>query len=118
MIITVDTKHDSHEDIRKVISILRHLVGEGQLLANVEISPQPSADAKIPAAEADSFSHLFSEQPSANQPSAEAASSLPLAQSPQEQQKSGSDDLFSELFSEEDVPKGQNAAEEDEEEKK
>jgi len=28
MKISIDTKHDSHEDIRKVISILQHLLGD------------------------------------------------------------------------------------------
>lgn len=31
MKITIDTKEDSHEDIKKVISMLQHLVGESAL---------------------------------------------------------------------------------------
>ncbi len=30
MKITIDTKEDSHEEIKKVISLLKHLVGEGK----------------------------------------------------------------------------------------
>lgn len=50
MIITINTKDDSHEDIRKVIRMLQHLLGEHETFTNRNIfdSPSPSLDPQQP----------------------------------------------------------------------
>lgn len=50
MIITINTKDDSHEDIRKVIRMLQHLVGEHSTFTgqNVFESSSSSLDSSQP----------------------------------------------------------------------
>ena len=96
MIITVDTSHDSPDDIRKAISMLQHLIGENNLLSNAP--QQPSQE------QAAAFTNLFQDI-SADQSASEPSSIILQAPSPQEAKKQGSDELFSDLFTEEDVPR-------------
>lgn len=54
MKITIDTKEDSHEDIRKVIRLLSHMIGESSsVLSDNPSEPTPAATG--------AFSNLFSD---------------------------------------------------------
>ena len=54
MKITIDTKEDSHEEIRKVIRMLSSLIGEKEVFSNTpQIDEQKTGDA---------FSALFNQQ--------------------------------------------------------
>jgi hypothetical protein len=100
MEIKVDTKHDTHEDIRKVIRMLQHIVGEEQSAPSVSPVQEPSAPEPMPT----QMSGFF-EQSSTM---AVAQESMPASE-PQlivkEQEKSETDDLFAELFSDEELKK-------------
>jgi hypothetical protein len=97
MIISVDTKHDSHEDIRKVIAMLQHLVGEKELLTN---APQASEQQST-----EMFAHLFSDAAPSQQPAPEIVQPA----------EKNVEDLFSDLLG--DAPEaGQTPDEEQEDE--
>ena len=52
MKITIDTKHDSKEDIRKVIGILKHMVGDEALVnksVSMEIPTMPIVKSEVKA---------------------------------------------------------------------
>ncbi|MBI3036084.1 hypothetical protein HYY71_07230 [Candidatus Woesearchaeota archaeon] len=110
MKITVDTSHDSHDDIRKVIKMLQHLVGDSQEI----FTNQPSQEAGAsPVANIFGDVSAFSDTKTASE----------TAQETQETQKDeaseSTDDLFAELFSEEELKKMEPVKEpedEDEEE--
>ena len=115
MRITVDTSHDSHEDIKKVIKMLRHLVGDSQEI----FTNQPEIVQEISP-----IANIFGDMaPAANSETAETTqeSAQESAQETTESSES-TEDLFAELFSEEELKKMDTAApkskeeEEDEEE--
>lgn len=94
MKITVDTSHDSHDDIRKVIKMLQHLVGDSQEV----FTNQPESQEKSPIA------NIFgdvSEQPTTT--SSEITQET-TQETPAETSES-TEDLFAELFSEEELKK-------------
>lgn len=105
MILTVDTKHDSPEDIRKIIAMLQHFLGDRELVSNAPLS-QSSGEQAAP------FANIFQDMP-VEQPDAEPSSIILPAQAAQEA-KPSSDELFSDLFTEEDASK-QAEGKEDEE---
>lgn len=47
MKITIDTKHDSTEDIRKVIGILKHIVGDEALVNDSFSTPIVKTEASV-----------------------------------------------------------------------
>jgi len=57
MQITIDTKHDSHEDIKKVIRLLSHLINEPDIKIN---QPNIFEDKKEPTA---AFLNMFGDAP-------------------------------------------------------
>lgn len=92
MRITVDTAHDSHEDIRKVIKMLQHLVGDSQeIFTNQPEVPQSSPIANIFGDNAQPTQIIESETTQTTQQTTEQAEST--------------EDLFAELFSEEELKK-------------
>ena len=109
MKVTIDTSHDSHDDIKKVIKMLQHLVGEPQeIFTN---SPQEAASP---------MSNIFGDTvPSA---AAETAGADGAAQEPSQETAEAADasksteDLFAELFSEEELKKMEAAKSKEEEE--
>jgi len=115
MKISIDTKEDSHEEIKKVIQMLKNLVGESQEV----FTNQPSAEINSSAAE-NPFTNIFGDSSSAA-PETNASSEAnqetlqPAETEPKDQ---STDDLFAELFSEEEIKKMDNnsAKPEDEEE--
>jgi hypothetical protein len=109
MQITVDTKHDSHEDIRKVIAMLRHLVGEKDIFSN-----SPDAQPIQEEQSAQTLASMFANDASGSSPSpsAQEPSLSPQIVQPAEKKM---DDLFSDLLSEEDLPEAKQQPEEEEE---
>lgn len=113
MRIEVDTSHDSHEDIKKVIKMLQHLVGDSQ-----EIFTNQPQEAASPMANIFGDMAPAAASSEAAVPAAEPAQEAPeTAETPSEK---SADDLFAELFNEEELKKMDAAKpkEEDEEETK
>ena len=111
MKISIDTKEDSHEEIKKVIMMLQNLVGDSQEvftnepqgaaaspMTNIfgDISPSPVAETPLEATSTDTI-----------QTNQETAA---------EETSQSTEDLFAELFSEEELKKMEtNPAKEDDE---
>ena len=106
MRVTVDTAHDSHEDIKKVISMLQNLVGDSQEI----FTNQPSE------AQASPIANIFGD--TALTPAASSEETTQAAAPQAEETPQSTDDLFAELFSEEEIKKMDtpSAKEEDEDE--
>jgi len=67
MKITIDTKEDSHDDIRKVIKMLWHLVGDEKVYSNKDIfedsSPSVTTEDSSPSAPTGNvFGNLFDDK--------------------------------------------------------
>ena len=107
MRITVDTAHDSHDDIKKVIRMLQHLTGDSQ-----EVFTNNPQEAASPMA------NIFGDAGT----STEIAASSETQETPQATQETpesseSTEDLFAELFSEEELKKmDSNKSKEEEEE--
>src|SRR3989344_1409186 len=118
MKLSIDTKEDSHEDLKKVIKMLQHIVGDSQEV----FTNQPSAS----DAPSNPFANIFGDNSSVtNDPSPEEnVSILPSAEAPAASSETpapaaseSTEDLFAELFSEEDIKKMESVKEpEDEDE--
>lgn len=115
MRVEVDTSHDSHEDIRKVIKMLQHLVGESQEVFTNDAQAAASPMANIFGDMAPAAASQTAE--SAAAPMAETALEAPQETAEASSEKS-TDDLFAELFNEEELKKMDTvkSKEEDEEE--
>lgn len=111
MKITVDTQHDSHEDIKKVIKMLQNLVGYSQEV----FTNQPESQENI----ASPIANIFGENASSQ---ATPPETTQTAQEAPEESSTSTEDLFAELFSEEELKKMDTTKakeeEEDEEEEK
>ena len=103
MKISIDTKEDSHEEIKKVINMLQNLVGDSQEIFTNE--PQGAA--------ASPMANIFGDI--ASSPATETAQTTHETQA--EQTDQSTEDLFAELFSEDELKKMEtNSAKEDDEE--
>lgn len=124
MKISIDTKEDNHEDIRKVIKMLQHIVGDNQEVFTNE--PQAAQEATSP------FTNIFGDTAQAA-PSPDTTSQIEsetaetgatdseTQQAEASESSQSTEDLFAELFSEEeikkmDVPKAKEEEEDEEEE--
>ncbi|MBS3098491.1 hypothetical protein J4209_06900 [Candidatus Woesearchaeota archaeon] len=73
MKITIDTKEDSHEDIRKVIRMLQHLVGEssytnrGNIFGDSSSSLTESSPGSSSGSGGNVFGNLFGGTPSTSE---------------------------------------------------
>ena len=92
MKIEIDTKHDSQEDIRSVIKILRHLVGDQDIMSN-----QPSIEQ---ANNASPMANIFGDVP-------ESTSNLtePIVAEQKNGAMDSNSDLFADLFSDDEIKK-------------
>lgn len=90
MKITIDTKEDSHDDIRKVIKMLQNLVGDYQ----EAFTSQPASSQTTENA----FTNIFGDTSSIPEASATASETT-------EETSQSTEDLFAELFSEEEIKK-------------
>ncbi len=111
MILSVDTRHDSHDDIRKVIAMLQHLVGEKQLVSNVPLEQSSQAEMAP-------FANLFQDLPVSQGSQSQESSYVIIPElAPVQDAKKSDADLFSDLFTKEDVPgQKERGKEEDKEE--
>ena len=104
MKITIDTREDSHEDIRKVIKMLQHVVGDDQNIVSNQLELVQNAQSPM--------ANLFgdAQQLSANMQE-NATAFNETAQTAQDNEpepvakESTVDDIFAELFSEEELKK-------------
>lgn len=108
MEIKIDTKHDSHEDIRKVIKMLQHLIGDSQEI----FTNQPSSQSNIPEGAGSAFTNIFGDAPAQNHAAEESAEKIEEAEA--EETSESTEDLFAELFSEEEIKKMSQAEAKDE----
>ncbi|MBI2541562.1 hypothetical protein HYV80_02540 [Candidatus Woesearchaeota archaeon] len=117
MRVTIDTSHDSHDDIKKVIKMLQHLVGDSQ-----EVFTNEPAAAQSPIANifGDENPGIAAETlPSSSETSQEAQAEEKPAENPESAEDSQStEDLFAELFSEEELKKMDKVEVKEEEEVK
>lgn len=113
MKISVDTKEDSHDDIRKVIKMLQHLVGDNQEIFTNQ--PEAAQEMASPIANIFGDSSSASETPAADSETAQETQSQ-AAQEAAEETSQSTEDLFAELFSEEELKKMDTAKVKDEEE--
>ena len=116
MKISIDTKEDSHDEIRKVIGMLQNILGDSQPI----FSNQPSSlSAAGDSANASPFANIFGDS-SASHPAAavETAPSSNTAPSSEvkEEISQSTEDLFAELFSEEELKKMDDVKKEEDEE--
>ncbi|HLD87650.1 MAG TPA: hypothetical protein VJB12_06345 [Candidatus Nanoarchaeia archaeon] len=103
MIISIDTKQDSPDDIRKAISMLRSLIGEQDTI---------TTPAQAPPAQDVSFASLFDSAPEMQGASTDLSgqsTNMPLSAA--SEPKKSDADLFSDLFSEEDLPEAEDKKE-------
>ena len=110
MRIEVDTSHDSHDDIKKVIKMLQHLVGDSQEIFTNQPQETASPVANIfgdmaPAANSETAETTETTQESAQESAQEATES-----------SESTEDLFAELFSEEEIKKMDSVKSKEEEE--
>ncbi|MBI3026497.1 hypothetical protein HYY70_00135 [Candidatus Woesearchaeota archaeon] len=101
MKISIDTKEDSHEDIRKVVRMLQNLVGD----THDVFTNQPESSNETSASP---FANIFgdSNPPESAEPAEITTAPSQTAQQPQiEETSESTEDLFAELFSEEELSK-------------
>ena len=94
MKIEINTKEDSHEEIRKVIKMLQHIIGDPQEV----LTNEPSV-----AQETSPIANIFGDTSTLTQES-NAPSETTQETQPEETSES-TEDLFAELFSEEELKK-------------
>ena len=112
MKLSIDTKEDSHDEIRKVINMLQNIVGDSQQVFSNQPMPSDSSSSSSP------FGNIFGDafaQPSVSvQDSADYSTTPEPAEEAAPSQSTG--DLFAELFSEEELKKMDATKVKDEEE--
>ena len=110
MKISIDTKEDSHDDLKKVIKMLQHIVGDsGEVFTNQQPASETSA--------ANPFANIFGDTSSvsikASAPEITSMGDLPSLETPSNENhesatpttSESTDDLFAELFSEDEIKK-------------
>ena len=97
MKISVDTKEDSHDDIRKVIKMLQHLVGDSQEVFTNQPTPESGTENS-----GSPFANIFGDTSSTSETSTTASETT---QETAEETSQSTEDLFAELFSEEELKK-------------
>ena len=101
MKISIDTKEDSHEEIRKVIKMLQNLVGDSQ----EAFTNQPSSETSATATEV-AFNNIFGDTNNSSQDTSTPAQTTQETKEAQaEETEQSTEDLFAELFSEEELKK-------------
>ena len=119
MKLTIDTKEDSHEDIRKVIKMLQNIVGDSQEVFTNQPSILPSQ-----SSEANPFANIFGDTSSSSSPTQNSSDTIPIetpapeTSASSEETSQSTEDLFAELFSEEELKKMDLSKEEEESEPK
>ena len=109
MKISIDTKEDSREELKNVIRMLQNLVGDSQeIFTNQQVAQESSSP----------MANIFGDasQPSSS-PEAPQAAAEPTQSVQKEATDQSTEDLFAELFSEEEIKKMEAAPAKEEEEK-
>ena len=112
MKISIDTREDSHEEIKKVIKMLQNLVGDSQeiLTNDPNVSGSASTDTQ------NAFANILGDVSNAPQEPSASSETTNETETAEENSES-TEDLFAELFSEEEIKKMDKAkGSEDEEE--
>ncbi|MBI2653651.1 hypothetical protein HYX02_02455 [Candidatus Woesearchaeota archaeon] len=105
MKISIDTKEDSHDEIKKVIKMLQNLVGDAQeVFINQPVSEQSTETTGSP------FANIFgdtssSEAQSTTTETQETTQETQAETDASESTPQSTEDLFAELFSEEELKK-------------
>lgn len=104
MKISIDTKEDSHDEIKKVIKMLQNLVGNSQEI----FINQPISESSDTEATGSQFDNIFGDTSSSTQET-KTTETTQEAQSEETTESAEStestEDLFAELFSEEELKK-------------
>ncbi|MEK6891909.1 MAG: hypothetical protein AABX25_01865 [Nanoarchaeota archaeon] len=99
MKVSIDTKEDSHEEIKKVIKMLQNLVGDSQEI----FSNEPSVS--VPSNESP-IANIFGDSSSGTvEISSSEQASAPSSTEAKEEVSQSTEDLFAELFSEDELKK-------------
>jgi len=111
MQITIDTKEDSHEEIKKVIQMLQNLVGGSQEIFSNDSSissasnSSPISNIFGDATPASSSGESSGSSETAESQAAESEAASSSSAEAREGSSQSTDDLFAELFSEEELKK-------------
>ena len=112
MKITIDTKEDSHEEIRKVIIMLQNIVGDSQIFSN-----QPAAlNNSSSTTETSPFANIFGDSSVPSSATSEEINIQTASTATKEETSESTEDLFAELFSEEELKKMEPVKEMEDEE--
>ena len=111
MRITVDTSHDSHDDIKKVIRMLQHLVGDSQEI----FINQPQATASPMANIFGDSGSSVAATSSGSAETTDTAQELSQETTEASDSSQSTEDLFAELFSEEELKNMDTKSKEEEE---
>lgn len=109
MKIEINTKEDSHEDIKKVIKMLQHIIGESQ-----EIFTNQPVQQEISQSAGSAFNNLFGDDSSSQNSTIETSTDA-SQETKEEETSESTEDLFAELFSEEELKKMEPVKEDEEE---
>lgn len=107
MQISIDTKEDSHEEIKKVIRMLQNLVGDSQEI----FTNEPS----VPQETASPIANIFGDTAQQSTIIPETTTQETTEQTQAEETSQSTEDLFAELFSEEELKKMDTKSKEEEE---
>ena len=114
MKISIDTKEDSHEELKNVIRMLQNLVGESQEV----FTNQPGSLQEASSPMANIFGDTSNAaQESSNTEQASQESQAEQTQAQTETTDQSTEDLFAELFSEEEIKKMEDNSAKEEDEK-
>lgn len=117
MKLTIDTKEDSHDDLRKVIKMLQHIVGDAEVFTNQPSDSSPEQSSPIANIFGDNSA--ISSAPENNSYAASTPAEASVSITPADEAQQSTEDLFAELFNEEELKKMEPVKEpedEDEEE--
>ena len=109
MKVEINTTEDSHEEIRKVIKMLQHIVGDAEEV----FTNQPTASAETTQ---NAFVNMFGDSSSTASPSMGQETPAAPEMEAAETKSESTEDLFAELFSAEEIQKMDTKPEEEEEE--
>jgi len=99
MKVSIDTKEDSHEEIRKVIKMLQNLVGDSEEI----FTNQPAESSAQPAESA--FANIFGDASSSQESINSSETQETQTEKAAEETTESTEDLFAELFNEEEIKK-------------
>ena len=107
MEIKINTKEDSHDDIRKAIKMLQHIIGDPQETYTNE--PQLAQESSQSTGSA--FNSIFGDTSNSSEASVTPSKT---SEEQTEEASESTEDLFAELFSEEELKKMEPVKEEEE----